>query len=124
MKDRIQMQAEILAARQALEQDAKVGIPEEPEDAGYTNLSRPPKAEQPAKVPTNVGDKVRDNLISMTFKSSSGGEPHIVTRWFGSDGVPIVQCTCLSMRAVFSRPQGCWAMVAFRQLAGIEEPSN
>jgi hypothetical protein len=58
-------------------------------------------------------DGAYKRLISMTFKSSSDGEPHVVTRKTLYDGTVEVHCTCLAQTG------RCWAAKEFRRVAGL-----
>lgn len=63
-------------------------------------------------------DKGAEHLMSMVFKSSSGGRPHIVSLlpqgW--------VTCTCEAMLSVETRPTLCWAAQEFRAIKGMQAP--
>jgi hypothetical protein len=63
-------------------------------------------------------DKGTEHLVSMTFKSSSGGRPHVVTQQ--PDGR--VTCICDAMLSIESRPIGCWGMTEYRRIKGMQAP--
>lgn len=65
-----------------------------------------------------LGDKGAEHLVSMTFKSSSGGAPHVVTL----TPYNTVNCTCEAMLSVDSRPALCWAAQEFRAIKGLPRP--
>ena len=60
-------------------------------------------------------DKGAEHLMSMTFKSSTGGVPHIVMEL--PDGR--MTCTCKAMLSIDTRPAGCWAMAEYRRVKGL-----
>lgn len=72
--------------------------------------------EEPERQP--LSDKGQQQILAMTFKSSSEDVPHVVT--LGPDG--LVRCTCKAMLSIEYRPIGCWAMTDFRRVAGIHQP--
>lgn len=65
-----------------------------------------------------LDEKAASALRVMVFVSSSGGEPHVVTRLESGSLV----CTCPAMRSVETRPRLCWAAQSFRAITGMEQP--
>lgn len=68
---------------------------------------------QPTPTATPLGEKGAKYLMSMTFKSSKEGYPHIATRRDDYDGTVLVSCTCEA------KPGTCWAVAEFRRVAGL-----
>lgn len=96
-------------AEAELEQDQQAGFNPPTQDP------LPPMVSVFSSAPKALGAKGAEYLISMTFRSSKAGTPHIVTML--SDGR--VHCTCDAMLSVDSRPALCWAAQEFRVVKGL-----
>lgn len=104
--------------RQRLRQKAAIDAQDE--------LERAMRGEAPTSplvsiMPVDRGtldDKAAKNLRVMVFVSEHDGEPHVVTRLESAHLV----CTCPAYRNIEARPRGCWAMVNFRTITGMQQP--
>jgi hypothetical protein len=92
---------------------------ERDKQAGFGEAKPTPLVSNFPTVRQALDDKGAEHLFSMTFMSSSGGRPHIVTMQ-PADGW--ISCTCEAMLNIETRPTGCWAMQAFRRVKGIPNP--
>lgn len=63
--------------------------------------------------------KAAEFLDAFIFSSSKGGRTHVVSVHADAEGTRYVICTCKAMLAIDSRPDGCWAIKAARQLLGL-----
>lgn len=70
--------------------------------------------EETPKARDVLSDKGAKHIVSMVFKSSNEGDPHVVTLRHNYDGTALVRCTCLA-----AEDAPCWAVNDFRRVTGL-----